>query len=83
MQYSPTSPDYPTIDDLVGGIISDYEEKHGTNNPLNVSALVICRNSKCRSPIPNYRTEQRRSGDEGPTIVAVCPKCHTSLVRNT
>lgn len=69
---SPT-PKVPSLNDILG-VTKNDEEKHE-------AGIFNCR--RCHGKIPNYRTEQRRSGDEGFTTIGVCPKCNVETVRNS
>jgi len=59
----------PTIND----ILHDEFKTH--------SGIFNCR--RCKHKITNYKTEQRRSADEGATIIGTCPKCNTQTVQNS
>ena len=50
-----------------------------TDEPLIRSGVFPCRDPKCRSFKTKetiIRTEQRRSGDEGMTVIIACRVCH-------
>lgn len=72
--YVSPSPKVPSIDDILD---SPQEMKNGSS----VRGIFNCR--KCRSRIVNYKTEQRRGGDEGYTVIGTCPKCKIQTIRNT
>lgn len=71
--FSP-SPKFPVLDD----ILSDPNLRQQSQG-----GIFMCR--RCRTPITNYKTEQRRSADEGQTLVAKCPNkaCGIHNVVNT
>lgn len=71
--YVSPSPKIPNIDDIL-------------DSPqllLNDSSPGIFNCRKCKSRIVNYKTEQRRGGDEGYTVIGTCPKCNVQTIRNT
>lgn len=69
--YVSPSPIVPSLSDILQSPEPDANE----------SGIFNCR--RCRKRIVNYKTEQRRSADEGCTIIGTCESCGVQTIRNT